>query len=224
MIQRLFILLTLFALPMIGIYSESKQTVTVSGSGTAVVETDYIQISFSVDVEDANPKTAQEKNLQRVANVIQSLSKEFKISAKDIHSTDYTLQRQYLEEGKQRPYLASSGILLKLRNLKVYKDLLLEIQRLGVNQVSGIEFKADNTQKQEKDALVAAYEDAKNKAIVLATSIGKTNVVPIKIIESDSNINQQVVFQMKGRESDSSPISVGERKIQARVSVEFEIQ
>ncbi|RHX84570.1 SIMPL domain-containing protein [Leptospira stimsonii] len=224
MIQRLLILLTLFALPMFGIYSESKQTVTVSGNGTAVVETDYIQISFSVDVEDANPKNAQEKNLQRVANVIQSLSKEFKISAKDIHSTDYTLQRQYLEEGKQRPYLASSGILLKLRNLKVYKDLLLEIQRLGVNQVSGIEFKADNTQKQEKDALVAAYEDAKNKAIVLATSIGKTNVVPIKIIESDSNINQQVVFQMKGRESDSSPISVGERKIQARVSVEFEIQ
>lgn len=104
MIQRLLILLTLFALPMFGIYSETKQTVTVSGNGTAVVETDYIQISFSVEVEDPNPKTAQEKNLQRVANVIQSLSKEFKISAKDIHSTDYTLQRHYLEEGKQRPY------------------------------------------------------------------------------------------------------------------------
>lgn len=94
-----------------------------------------------------------------------------------------------------------------------------------MNLVSGIEFKSDNTQKQEKEALVAAYEDAKNKAIVLATSIGKTNVVPIKIIESDTHINpQEIIFQMKGREADSSPILVGERKIQAKVSVEFEIQ
>lgn len=224
MIQRFLILLTLFAFIPSGIHSESKQTVTVSGNGTAVVETDYIQISFSVEVEDANPKIAQEKNLQRVTNVIQSLSKEFKISAKDIHSTDYTLQRQYLEEGKLRPYLASSGILLKLRNMKVYKDLLLEIQKLGVNQISGIEFKSDNTQKQEKEALVAAYEDAKNKALVLATSIGKTEVVPVRIIESDSSVNPLVVYQMKGRESDSSPLSVGERKIQAKVSVEFEIR
>ncbi|MBM9501241.1 SIMPL domain-containing protein [Leptospira sp. 201903071] len=224
MIRRFLILLTLFILPTLEIFSETKQTVTVSGNGIAVVETDYIQMSFSVEVEDANPKIAQEKNLQRVANVIQALSKEFKISSKDIHSTDYTLQRQYLEEGKQRPYLASSGILLKLRNIKVYKDLLLEIQKLGVNQVSGIEFKSDNTQKQEKEALVAALEDATNKALVLATSIGKTKVVPIRIVESDSSVFPQVVYQMKGRESESSPLSVGERKIQAKVSVEFEIQ
>lgn len=91
-----------------------------------------------------------------MSNVIQALSKSFKISNKDIYSTNYTLQRQYLQEGKQRPYLASSGILLKLRDLKLYKDLLLEIQSLGVNTVSGIEFKADSTKKQEKEALVDA--------------------------------------------------------------------
>ncbi|MCG6193799.1 SIMPL domain-containing protein [Leptospira sp. FAT2] len=218
------ILLTLFVVPGLGIYSENKQTVTVSGSGTAVVETDYIQMTFAVEVEEANAKTAQEKNLERTSNVIQALSKEFKISPKDIYSTDYTLQRQYLQDGKQRPYLSTSGILLKLRNLKLYKDVLLELQKLGVNNVSGIEFKSDSTSKQEKDALVSAYEDAKNKALVLANAIGKKEVTAIKIVESDSAAYQQVVYQMKGRESDSSPLSVGERKIQAKVLIEFEVR
>ncbi|MBW0434513.1 SIMPL domain-containing protein [Leptospira yasudae] len=218
------ILLTLFVVPALGIYSENKQTVTVSGSGTAVVETDYIQMTFAVEVEEANAKTAQEKNLERTSNVIQALSKEFKISPKDIYSTDYTLQRQYLQDGKQRPYLSTSGILLKLRNLKLYKEVLLELQKLGVNNVSGIEFKSDSTSKQEKDALVSAYEDAKSKALVLANAIGKKEVTAIKIIESDSTAYPQVVYQMKGRESDSSPLSVGERKIQAKVSIEFEVR
>ncbi|TGL76100.1 SIMPL domain-containing protein [Leptospira yasudae] len=218
------ILLTLFVVPALGIYSENKQTVTVSGTGTAVVETDYIQMTFAVEVEEANAKTAQEKNLERTSNVIQALSKEFKISPKDIYSTDYTLQRQYLQDGKQRPYLSTSGILLKLRNLKLYKEVLLELQKLGVNNVSGIEFKSDSTSKQEKDALVSAYEDAKSKALVLANAIGKKEVTAIKIIESDSTAYPQVVYQMKGRESDSSPLSVGERKIQAKVLIEFEVR
>ncbi|TGK37596.1 DUF541 domain-containing protein [Leptospira gomenensis] len=215
-------LLLLF--PVLGISSESKQTISVSGNGTALVETDYVQMTFAIEVEDPSAKTAQEKNLQRAANVIQSLSKEFKISPKDIYTTDYTLQRQYLEEGKQRPYLASSGILLKLRNLKLYKDLLLEIQKLGVNQVSGIEFKSDSTAQQEKEALTAAYQDAKDKALVLANTLGKKEVNAVKIVESDSSVNPLVVYQMKGRPEESSPISVGERKIQAKVVVEFEVR
>ncbi|TGL97522.1 DUF541 domain-containing protein [Leptospira barantonii] len=215
-------LLLLF--PVLGIHSESKQIITVSGTGIAVVETDYVQMTFAVEVEDKEAKIAQEKNLQRAANVIQALSKEFKIASKDIYTTDYTLQRQYLEEGKQRPYLASSGILLKLRNLKVYKDLLLEIQKLGVNSVSGIEFKSDSTTKQEKEALVAAYQDAREKALILANSLGKKEVSAVKIIESDSFVNPTVVYQMKGRVEDSSPISVGERKIQARVTAAFEVK
>ncbi|EMJ90590.1 MULTISPECIES: SIMPL domain-containing protein [Leptospira] len=225
MIRQILIFL-LILLTTSGIYSENKQqTITVSGNGSAIVETDYVQINFSVEVENPDPKVAQEKNLERVSNVIEALSKRFKISNKDIYSTDYTLQRQYLQEGKQRPYLASSGILLKLRDLKLYKDLLLEVQKLGVNAVSGIEFKADSTKKQEKEALTSAYEDAKNKAIVLAKSIGKTNVSAIKIVESDSMLQPQVVYFMKGRDgSDQPPISIGERTIQARISVEFEIQ
>lgn len=103
--------------------------------------------------------------------------------------------------------------------------MLLEVQKLGVNNVGGIEFKSDSTKKQEKEALTSAYEDAKNKALVLAKSLGKTNVIPVKILESDSMLNPQVVYFMKNKErSDSSPISVGERTIQSRVSVEFEIQ
>ncbi|EMS86450.1 SIMPL domain-containing protein [Leptospira noguchii] len=225
MMKQVLLILSILLITS-GIYSENKQqTITVSGTGSAIVETDYVQINFSVEVEDPDPKVAQEKNLERTSNVIQALSKRFKISNKDIYSTDYTLQRQYLQEGKQRPYLASSGILLKLRDLKLYKDLLLEVQKLGINAVSGIEFKADSTKKQEKEALTSAYEDAKNKALVLAKSIGKTNVTSIKIVESDSMLQPQVVYFMKGREaSDQSPISIGERTIQARVSVEFEVQ
>ncbi|MBE8399735.1 SIMPL domain-containing protein [Leptospira borgpetersenii] len=216
--------LLLLTIPFLGIVSETKQTITVSGSGSAIVETDYVQMNFSVEVEDPEPKAAQEKNLERTTNVIKTLSKGFKIATKDIYSTDYTLQRQYLQEGKQRPYLASSGILLKLRDLKLYKDLLLEVQKLGVNNVSGIEFKADSTKKQEKEALTAAYEDAKNKALVLAKSIGKTNVIALKVVESDSMLNPQVVYLMGKVSSDHSPISIGERTIQTKVNVEFEIQ
>ncbi|AOP34475.1 hypothetical protein A0128_11820 [Leptospira tipperaryensis] len=222
--MKQFFTLLLLATSFFGLSSETKQTVLVSGTGSGIVETEYIQISFSVEVEDKDHKVAQEKNLERTTSVIKTLAKKFKIGAKDIYSTDYSLQRQYLNDGKQRPYLSTSGILLKLRNLNLYKEILLELQNIGVNQVGGIEFKADNVQKQEKEALVAALEDAKNKALILATSIGKTNVIPIRIVESDSNINPQVFYQMKGRESESSPLSVGERKIQAKVSVEFEVQ
>ncbi|ULH27553.1 SIMPL domain-containing protein [Leptospira weilii] len=222
--MKKLVALLLFTIPILGVISETKQIITVSGSGSAIVETDYVQMNFSVEVEDPDPKAAQEKNLERATNVIQSLSKKFKISNKDIYSTDYTLQRQYLQEGKQRPYLASSGILLKLRDLKLYKDLLLEVQKLGVNQVSGIDFKTESTKTQEKEALAAAYEDAKNKAFVLAKSIGKTNVTALKIVESDSMVNPQVVYFKTGKKDDSSPISVGERTIQVRVSVEFEVQ
>ncbi|EMY14671.1 PF04402 family protein [Leptospira weilii str. Ecochallenge] len=216
-----FASLLLLTIPILGIQSETKQTITVSGSGSAIVETDYVQMNFSVEAEDQDPKVAQEKNLGRTSNVIQSLSKKFKIANKDVYSTDYTLQRQYLQEGKQRPYLASSGILLKLRDLKLYKDLLLEVQKLGVNQVSGIEFKSDKTEKHEKEALAAAYEDAKQKALSLAKLIGKNEIKPLKIAEL-SNSEYHLVDGKKPPES--SPISVGERYINASVSVEFEVQ
>ncbi|EKS01072.1 hypothetical protein LEP1GSC125_3846 [Leptospira mayottensis 200901122] len=58
--------LLLFTIPLLGIQSEIKQTenrqtITVFGSGSAVVETDYVQMNFSVEVEDPDPKVAQEK-------------------------------------------------------------------------------------------------------------------------------------------------------------------
>lgn len=87
MIRPIFLFL-LILLTTSGIYSENKQqTITVIGNGSAIVETDYVQINFSVEVENPDPKVAQEKNLERVSNVIQALSKRFKISNKDIYST-----------------------------------------------------------------------------------------------------------------------------------------
>ncbi|XDD49024.1 SIMPL domain-containing protein [Leptospira sp. WS92.C1] len=218
---------TLFLLstPFLGIISEAKQTIIVSGNGSSIVQIDYIQLTFSVEAEDKDAKVAQEKNFERSAAVIKTLSKSFKIDPKDIYSTDYSLQRIYLEEGKQRPYLSTSGILLKLRNLNLYKDLLLELQKQGLNQVSGIEFKSDKTEKYEKEALVAAYEDAKNKALILVKTIGKKEVRALKIIESDS-IQTLPIDHLRSKLANEvqSPISVGERYINARISVEFEVQ
>lgn len=61
MIRQILIFL-LILLTTSGIYSENKQqTITVSGNGSAIVETDYVQINFSVEVENPDPKVAQEK-------------------------------------------------------------------------------------------------------------------------------------------------------------------
>lgn len=77
--------------------------------------------------------------------------------------------------------------------------------------------------KTRKRSLSRRFRRRKNKALVLAKSIGKTNVTTIKIVESDSILQPQVVYFMKGR-ADQPPISIGERTLQARVSIEFEVQ
>lgn len=107
MIRPIFLFL-LILLTTSGIYSENKQqTITVIGNGSAIVETDYVQINFSVEVENPDPKVAQEKTWKECL----------------------TLSRLFLKDSKFRIKIFTVPITLSKDNIykKENKDLILRL-------------------------------------------------------------------------------------------------
>lgn len=217
--------------------------ISVNGSGDVFATPDTGTFSFSVVEEAKTSKEAQDKASTGINTVLAGI-RSLGIADKDIKTTAYNLYPKYdysqpascaagyCPPGRQvlTGYEVSQTVTIKIRDTAKAGDVLTKAGSLGAKNISGLDFVTD-----DPDALVAqardkAIQDAKEKAEVLAKSLG---VKLKRIVNFSENGGGSPVFyasasgMMKSADVMAAPvpeIPTGENKITSNVTITYEVE
>jgi len=209
------------------------RVIAVSGEGEVSVKPDRAQLSMSVEKLDPDLKKA-EAEVNRIVRAYLAEAKT--LGAKDEHvsTTGVSINPEYVwpEGGRERRftgYRVNRQIAVRIDTLDKLGDFILRATAVGVNQVNPPALESSKRKELEREALVKAAEDARDKARTLADTLKVRLGVAYRITESGVDMPAPVMYQMKASraaadaEGSDMGIAVGEIKLHAGVSVEFEL-
>lgn len=212
---------------------QAMETVTVSGTGRAIVTPD--RFTFTVGVQTVSPtvEEAVSENNRRVASVIAALKKA---GAQDrgIQTSQFTIYpQQDYQQGKLPRilgYQVSNNITVRSEKINDAGRLLGIAVAAGVNNSSGINFEVSDPARGRDQGLKAAFDDARAKAALLAQAAGRTLGRAVTITEGVSNIPQpppQPYMRAAALEASVAsdvPVESGTREITYIVTATFELR
>lgn len=245
----LFLLFAAFAeiksLRFIGSGVPATNTITVTGEGNVFAVPDVAEFSATVMETGTDVKTAQTAATKKI-NDIYAYLKDQGIDEKDIQTTDYSANPQYEWKNQVCPansgycpggkqtlvgYQVSETLSIKVHDTSKAGDLLAGVGGKGVSSVSGLDFTIDDQNAIEAQARDKAITDAKQKAQVLAKSLG---VSLVRIVGFNENGGAVPYFAkaaagmaMDAATAQSAPspaIATGQNKITSNISLTYEIQ
>jgi uncharacterized protein YggE len=178
------------------------------------------------------------------ANAIMDYIKGQGIDEKDIQTIDYSVNPHitryeakvcpangYCPPGNQviSGYDVSETVSVKARDAKKAGTLLSGVGSKGASNVSGLSFTTDDPTALQAQARDKAIKQAKDKADVLAKSLGVSIVRVVGFSENNGGVNQYYakdvsVSMGRGAAPTAPEIATGQNKITSNVSVIYEIR
>ncbi len=221
----LLVLTTSLAMSQNGI----KPTVSVVGEGIINVVPDEVTITVQVENKGEDPILLKQKNDESV-NAVLTFLNNMKLDKNDISTQYVRLQKNYDYQTKTYSYYANQSIVIHLKDLSKYEELMNGLLINGINRIDGIRFATSNEEKLKLESRKKAMLDAKTKAEkyagVLNQSIGKA----ISISEFSNNNQPPVVYaeatlkmSADNSGSDRQTISIGMIEIRSSINVIFEL-
>jgi uncharacterized protein len=200
-------------------------TIKVTGEHTIYVDPDQAIISIGVVTKSEDLEAAQEQNRQISNRAVQSLKRNG-ISEKDIQTSSYQIFPQYnYEDGKQifTGYEVRHVLRITVNNLDTLGKIIDDTIKSGANRVENIQFVHSDTTGTYRQALAFAYENAYEKAAVLARqSHRQLNPFPTSITEhgaADATPFAPAAFVKAAEESTS--LQPGRIGVTASLTAEF---
>jgi len=223
--------------------SSSPGQITVTGDAEIRVVPDEVILSLGVETWDKNLQKATNENDRIVAAVL-ALARKHDIEPQHVQ-TDYVsieprYRNGYYEASDFIGFFVHKTVVITLRDLTRFEDVLKDALEAGVNYVHGVEFRTMELRKYRDQARALAIKAAEEKAIALAGELDQTVGVPTHIQEVQTswysgygswwgsrwnNAMAQNVIQEISSDSWTGDGSVapGQIKVSTRVSVDFEL-
>lgn len=224
----------------------NPRTVIITGIGKVSAVPDVSTISFTIRSESKNDDTKSlQEEISRKADSVFSKLKEIGIDEKDIKTTNYSVNPRYeyrdcystssiqpCESRYISGYEAVEGVDVKVRDTENVSKVLDIFALEKITEVYGPNFNVDDMEAVKDSARDLAIKDAKEKASVLADSLG----VKIKRIISFSDNDGGYVPSPVYRESLNkmmdyatnqaavANIQEGQQEIESNVSITFQIE
>lgn len=215
---------------------------SVSTEGKIVAIPDVAQFSFGVKTEGGkNISDLQKENTEKTNKAIEFI-KANGVEAKDIKTTNYSLEPRYQyydcsrldNSAKPCPppdivgYTVSQMVSVKIRDFKKIGDVIAGIVKNGVNEVSSLSFVIDDQTLVQDQARNEAIAKAKEKAISVAKAGGFRMGRLLSIEEGSTpfyRYDNLTAKALGGEESLSSPIiEPGSQEITVTVTLRYEIR
>lgn len=220
----------------------ATNTITVSGDGEVFAVPDTATFSVTVQENAKDVRTAQDAATKKSNDIVAYL-KGAGVDEKDIQTTDYSVYPQYsygtqvcaggyCPPGKQTldGFQVSQTLTVKVKDTKRAGELLSGVGSRGVSQVSGLSFTIDDQDALEAEARDKAITKAREKAKILAKSLG-VEIVRVVGFSENGNYPMPYAYGVGGMErldvsvAKAAPeIPVGQNKITSNVSVTYEIR
>ena len=232
LVAALAALAAILAVPAWGAGAKGTETgaattpqITVSGSGTVKSVPDIAVWSFSVSSRASSAREALRLNGVEMRKVIAAL-KAAGIGAADLRTSQVYLSPRSNQDGTSViGYDASNGVTAKVRKVANTGEIVDAAVEAGADGVSGPSFQVSAQDALYRQALAAAFDDAKAKASRLAQQGGLT--LGRAIVISEQGAAQPPIFYAgavaKAATADSTSVEAGESEVQANVTVTFAV-
>jgi uncharacterized protein YggE len=225
--------------------SEAEETGQISVTGEAEIRVvpDEVILTLGVETWDKNMGIAKGQNDAIVARIF-ALADDHAIAPEHVQ-TDYVsieprFRNGYYEERDFIGYFVHKTLVITLRDLERFEDLLADALEAGVNYVHGIQFRTTELRKHRDEARALAIRAAKEKAEALAGELGQEVGDPKMIQEVQSSwwsgynswwgsrwgngMSQNVIQEMgAGAFTGDGSLAPGQISVTARVSVTFQL-
>lgn len=207
----------------------ADQTITVTGSGEALVPADTAVVSLGVTARDKDALKAQSDVNGAIAKIRETLTGAG-FSAEDINTGYISLYAVYDYSGDVESitgYNATSTLSIRVTDMARTGEVIDLAFSAGANNLSGVSFSVSDDSEARAEALKAAVADAKAKAAVLAQAAGFGEMEIESITEGsvssfDSGLNN---FSRKAAGMDAveeaTVVQAAKICVSAMVTVEF---
>ena len=153
------------------------RTLSVSGSGEALLAPDIAYIYVGVHTEDPTAAEAVEQNTSDTETLIQAI-RDFGIDPNDIRTTNfsiYPMDRFDPSTGMpsgEKVYAVDNTVYVTVRDLTKLGDLLDTAVQAGANNINSVQFDVAEKDDALQEARAEAVEDARTQAQALAQAAG----------------------------------------------------
>ncbi|MDO4203370.1 MAG: SIMPL domain-containing protein [Selenomonadaceae bacterium] len=202
---------------------QAHPVVIVTGSGVSSAAPDTANISLGVTTRADDTTAASIENAAVTAQVRAAVS-SLGIKNSDIQTSHYNCYPEYGTDGKVVGYRVSNTLAVTVRDFQTINKVIDDSLKAGATEVSGLSFSLSDTSKLRSVAIKAAIADAKEKAEIIAASLGKSIIGIQTITESSSDTPRRYgnAMLMKTAAADTH-IDGGELDYNATVTIHYYI-
>jgi uncharacterized protein YggE len=226
---------------------EAARIISVTGTADIMVIPDEAVFSLAVETTNLDISKAKSENDTKIKK-IKDIAKDMNIDPKYI-VTDYinvNPKYTYTNSGENvfKGYTVHRGLIITLKDLKRFDELLTRLLEAGADYIQNVQFKTTQLRKYKDEARALAIKAAREKAEALAKELGQTvgkasNIQEIQEntysyygpwssvgagratnVLSNSTSNAQIAGTQNSNYEDFSP---GQIKVSAGVSVIFDL-
>lgn len=212
---------------------QPMESVTVSGTGRAVVTPDRFTFQVGVQTVAATVDDAVAENNRRVASVIAALKKAG-AQDKDIQTSQFSIYpQQDYQQGKLPRilgYQVTNNVSVRSEKIGDAGRLLGVAVNAGVNTSSGINFEVSDPARGRDQGLRAAFDDARAKAALLAQAAGRSLGRAIEIVEGQRLSEppprpmMRSAMAMEAQVAADVPVESGTQEVMYTVTATFELR
>jgi len=206
---------------------------TVTGEGTIAVKPDIAYVNVGIQKNASTVKQAQTQ-INEVINKISDALKQLDIDAKNIQTTDYSINPNYdWSSGTQKitGYTASTQLKVKITDLDKINDVIDSSTANGANQVSNITLDVDNRDAAEESARQDAVAQANKKAEAAAKAAGFKlgKIISYYETSNESNLVRPVAYSLKSSgggiadQALNTNIQTGSEEVKIIVNLSYQI-
>jgi uncharacterized protein YggE len=224
--------------------NQEPRLITVTGDADVRVVPDEVVLTLGVETWAKELKVAKRQNDERVKAVL-DLAKSYGIESRHVQTDLINIEPRY-EDNYEKDYLIGyfvrKTIVITLKDISKFEDLLTGVLAEDVNYVHGIQFRTTELRQHRDQARALAIKAAQEKATALAGELGQSIGQPRTIREDHAGwwswygswwgsrwgggMAQNVIQEVGNNNfaTGDGTLSPGQITVNARVTVSFELK
>ena len=213
----------------------AASTLTVSETGIVPHAPDTAFVMFGLETASKSLADAQKRNSTVMSKVMDRL-RDLQIEKERIQTSSFTVSPQY-RPPSNRPtdvspsspeiigYVVSNMVTVEIRALDKVGTVIEEVLKAGANSFQGLHWGLREEQAVRLSALKQAAAKAREKASVLSETLHVKLARILSVTEGSQVVRPGVAMARMAMEASAGdvPISSGELKIEATVTLVYEI-
>jgi uncharacterized protein YggE len=201
--------------------------IEVTGTGSVAIEADRAHVSFAVETRFAAAAEASAANADAMESVLGAL-RSAGLEGLRIATFGYSLRPEYVQGGDRTRarvidgYTAVNNVRATISDVESVGTLIDLAIQSGANRISAVSFSASSAGAAQSEALTAAVEDARSKAMAIASALGKElgDALEVRGGSGQPTPNLQM-STMEVAARVRTPVEAGDQIVRANVTVRF---